>query len=89
MLTIDPIPEILRIGLPGGRGESISKLLTSIAKVRIQGDKESIERPDNIIWSEDEYGDKEWVCKYFGVTESDIIKNRLNAIEPFANRSFL
>ena len=41
---------------------------------------------DNLIWVLDEYGEKDWVCDYFKVTEDDIIKGRLNIIDSYMGR---
>jgi asparagine synthase (glutamine-hydrolysing) len=88
VLTINPVPVLLRIILRSGRrGKEIQRLLTDISKVKIHGNEDSLESPESIIWSLDEYGDKEWVGQYFHVTNSEIIGNRLNNIKPYLKRS--
>ena len=37
----------------------------------------------NPIWSWMDYGSKQWVCDYFGITENDIIKERFCLIKSY------
>ena len=88
LLSTYPMLGLLKLGLhTSGRFKSAIRFLTSIAQIRTQGDKYSIEKPDSIVWSLGDYGDEDWVCKFFDVTKYDIIKNRLSTVKPFLNRS--
>jgi len=47
----------------------------------------SFQNPKHIIWSSERYGSEEWVMKYFGATEEDIISGRYETIKQFENES--
>lgn len=49
--------------------------------------KNPLNNPENPIWSWMAHGDKNWVCKYFNVTEKDIVKERYNLIKEFSDMS--
>jgi len=46
-----------------------------------------IEEPNSVIWSEDPIGSFEWTMDYFGISQSKIIKNPLDLIKQFGERS--
>jgi asparagine synthetase B (glutamine-hydrolysing) len=45
--------------------------------------------PRHLIWDLQRYGDPAWVRSYFGVSDHDLIANRLAALQPFADRDLL
>jgi len=45
--------------------------------------KNALSDPKNHIWSWMDYGNKNWVCNYFDVTEKDIINKRYNFLKKF------
>jgi asparagine synthetase B (glutamine-hydrolysing) len=47
----------------------------------------SLSDPENVLWSLGAFGSVDWVCQYFNVTKSDIIRGRYNSIELFKDRS--
>jgi len=47
----------------------------------------SLDDPDHMLWSLGYYGSKNWVCDYFGVSNSDIIEGRYSTIKLFGDRS--
>ncbi|VVB62042.1 Asparagine synthase [uncultured archaeon] len=49
--------------------------------------KNSFSNPKNPIWSWMDYGNKNWACQHFNVTENDIIKERYKIINEFQNLS--
>jgi len=60
--------------------------IDGIFKTRLRLNK-SLHDPDNILWSLGRYGSREWVCRHFGVSESDIIGGRYSVIKQFEDRS--
>jgi asparagine synthase (glutamine-hydrolysing) len=69
-----------------GRGGGYIDLLNSTSSTNIKKSY-AISDPRNIIWSMQHYGSEEWICKYFGINESDIIKGRYNTIRQYEGRS--
>lgn len=49
--------------------------------------KRDFDSPQNAIWHYTSYGDRQWVCKTFGVSKKEIIKSRLNAIQELKDHS--
>jgi asparagine synthetase B (glutamine-hydrolysing) len=49
--------------------------------------RKDFDNPCNAIWHYTSYGDMQWVCKTFGVSEKEIIKERLNTIQELTDRS--
>lgn len=62
-----------------GRGRRIIRRLTWNPACRIK-----LGNVNHPLWLLGKYGDEKWVCDYFGVSRTEIIQNRYNAIKPFS-----
>lgn len=43
--------------------------------------------PNHPVWFFHDYGDKNWVCRYFNISEQNIIKEQYNSLQRFENNS--
>jgi len=60
------------------------KLVELVNKSKL---KNSYADPKNPLWSWMDFGSKNWVCRYFNITENDIIKERYKIVKNFQNLS--
>ncbi|MGA2159120.1 MAG: asparagine synthetase B family protein [Dehalococcoidia bacterium] len=88
LLSTYPVLPLLKFGSHiSGRYVIGAQHHSHMYEIRTRTTKYSVENPDHIIWSMGLDGDEHWVYEYFGVTKCDVIKNRLNAIKPYLDRS--
>jgi asparagine synthetase B (glutamine-hydrolysing) len=63
-----------------GKGKNAVHLINRLKTIDLP-----LSDPNNFIWSVSEWGDKEWVCNYFNISKEEIIKRRVNLIQPYEN----
>jgi len=45
-----------------------------------------ISEPKSPLWNIQKYGDREWVCNYFGIDPIDVVRSRYEVLKPFEER---
>ena len=85
ILKHDPLLKLLKIvsNITGQGKEFVDYWLPKIKSSK----NCPIEDPNNILWTNGNYGYEDWVCNYLKVTKNDIIEGRYNSIKQFNDRS--
>lgn len=80
LLTKYPVLKLLKTGAPAGGLRS--RIISQLIRMRTaETDRDRyLNDPEYIRWSIESWVNEEWVCRYFNVNRSDIIRNRFNTI---------
>lgn len=54
---------------------------------RCRGGPVTVEDPRHVIWSLNQYGDADWVCRHFRLSPEALIAHRLAALKPYRDLS--